>query len=204
MDCYVTGQMIKRLREGRRMTQEALAERIDVSDKAVSRWECGRGYPDITLLEPLAAALGVSVAELVAGEDVRNAYRSANVLRSRLYVCPLCGNVLVATGEAVVSCCGVTLPPLEAEPAEGAHAIACELVEDELYVSVDHPQTKGHHVAFLAALSPDRVQLVRLYPEQDVSARFRRAGVTDVYAYCNHHGLFHAKVARARGAASRR
>lgn len=194
MDRYVTGTMIRRLREAAGMTQQQLAARIDVGDKAVSRWECGRGYPDITLLEPLAAALGVSVAELLAGSDVRNANRSANMLRSKLYVCPVCGNVLHAMGEAVVSCCGIALMPLEAEPAEGEHTIAAEMVEDELFFSLAHPMSKQHYVTFLAAVAPDRIQLVRLYPEGDASARFRRAGVRDVYAYCNHHGLFHARV----------
>lgn len=194
MDRYVTGAMIKRLREGRRMTQDELASKIDVSGKAVSRWECGRGYPDITLLEPLASALGVSVVELLAGADVRNANRSANVLRSKLYACPVCGNVLSAMGEAVVSCCGIALPPLETEPAEGEHAIEVEYVEDELYVSLAHPMSKEHHIAFVAAVSPDRVQLVRLYPEGDAAARFRRAGVRAIYAYCNHHGLFATRL----------
>lgn len=194
MDRYVTGAMIKRLREGRGMTQGDLACRMDVSDKAVSRWECGRGYPDITLLEPLALALGVSVAELFAGSDVSNGNRASNVSRSKLYVCPVCGNVLCAMGEAVVSCCGISLMPLEAERAEGDHAIKTELVEDELYVSLAHPASKDHHISFIAAVSPDRVQLVKLYPESDVAARFRRAGVRDVYAYCNHHGLFRARV----------
>ena len=190
MDRYVTGSMIKRLREARGMTQGELARFVDVGDKAVSRWECGRGYPDITLLEPLASVLGVSVAELLAGADVRNENHSANVLRSQLYVCPVCGNVLTALGEAVVSCCGIALPPLVAEPAEGEHDIRVELVEDELYVSLAHPMTKGHHVSFLAAVSLDRVQLVKLYPEGGAAARFRRSGVRDVYAYCNRHGLF--------------
>ena len=48
--------MIKRLREGRQLTQQQLAEKLGVSDKAISKWETGRGYPDITLAEPLAAA----------------------------------------------------------------------------------------------------------------------------------------------------
>lgn len=194
MDRYVTGAMIRRLREGRGMTQGELARLVDVGDKAVSRWECGRGYPDITLLEPLASALGVSVAELLAGADVSNANRSANVLRSKLYVCPMCGNVLFAMGEAVVSCCGIALPSLEAEPAEGEHAIDVELVEDELYVSLAHPMSKDHHVSFIAAASPDRVQIVKLYPEGDAAARFRRSGVRDAFAYCNRHGLFRMKV----------
>ena len=194
MDRYVTGTMIKRLREAAGMTQQQLAARIDVGDKAVSRWECGRGYPDITLLEPLAAALGVSVAELVAGSDVKNANRSSNMLRSRLYACPVCGNVLHAMGDAVISCCGVSLPPLEPEAAEDGHAMSIELIEDELYVSLDHPMAKGHHISFLAAVSPDRIQLTKLYPEGDAAARFRRAGVRDVYAYCNRHGLFRSRA----------
>ena len=194
MDRYVTGALIKKLRERRGMTQGELAQKMDIGDKAVSRWECGRGYPDITLLEPLAAALGVSVAELFAGADVFNANRSANVLRSRFYVCPVCGNVLVAMGEAVVSCCGIALPPLDPEDAAGEHAITLERVEDELYASLAHPALKAHHVSFLAAVSPDRVQLVKLYPEGDVAARFRMAGVRDVYAYCNRHGLFHTRL----------
>ena len=191
MDRYVTGALIKSLREESGMTQQQLAVRIDVGDKAVSRWECGRGYPDITLLEPLARALGVSVAELVAGSDVRNANRSSNMLRARLYVCPVCGNVLQATGEAMVSCCGITLPALEADPAEGEHEVRAACVEDELYVSAEHPMGKLHCLSFLVAVSPDRVQLVKLYPEGPAAARFRLAGVRRVYAYCNRHGLFY-------------
>lgn len=126
--------------------------------------------------------------------DVSNANRSANALRSKLYVCPMCGNVLFAMGEAVVSCCGIALPPLEAEPAEGEHAIDVELVKDEPYASLAHSMSKDHYVSFIAAVSPDRVQIVKLYPEGDAAARFRRSGVRDVYTYCNRHGLLRAKA----------
>lgn len=68
MNSYVTGGTIKALREGRGLTQKTLADRIGVSDKAVSKWETGRGLPDLSLLEPLGEALGVSVAELLSGE----------------------------------------------------------------------------------------------------------------------------------------
>ena len=67
MDRYVTGAVIRTLREGKRMTQEELAEKIHVSGKAVSKWETGQGFPDISLLEPLAQALAVSVIELLSG-----------------------------------------------------------------------------------------------------------------------------------------
>ena len=107
MNQYVTGAMIRLLREQRRTTQQQLAETLHVSDKAVSKWETGRGYPDVSLIEPLAAALGVSVIELFSGEDVVNANRASDMLRMKLCVCPLCGNVIQSTGEAVVSCCGL-------------------------------------------------------------------------------------------------
>lgn len=126
--------------------------------------------------------------------DASNANRSANALRSKLYVCPMCGNVLFAMGEAVVSCCGIALPPLETEPAEGEHVIDVELVEDEPYASLAHPMSKDHHVSFVAAVSPDRAQVVKLYPEGDAAASFRGSGVRDAFAYLNRHGLFRMKV----------
>ena len=115
----------KALREKRRLTQAAPAEKLNVSDKAVSKLETGKGYPDISLLEPLAAALGVSLTELLAGSAVENANVSANMLRSHFYVCPVCGNVLHSMGAAAVSCHGIALPPLEAEEAGEAICYAC-------------------------------------------------------------------------------
>lgn len=166
MDSYVTGTAIRQLREAKHMTQAELAEKLAVSAKAISKWETARGLPDISLLEPLAAALGVSVLELMQGEPVVNRNRSANLLRSKLYVCPLCGNVLHATGQAVVSCCGITLPPLdisEADDADEHHQLTLERVEDELFVTIHHPMTKDHYISFIACLTGDKLQLVKLY-----------------------------------------
>ena len=194
MDRYVTGAVIRRLRENKGLTQEELAARIFVSGKAVSKWETGQGFPDISLLEPLAKALGISVIELLSGEDIRNRNRSSNMLRGKIYVCPVCGNVIRSVGEAVVSCCGITLPPTEAEPALGEHAISVEDVEDEIYVSLRHPMEKGHYISFLAAVSDDGTQFVKLYPEGNADARFKRRRVQRLYAYCNRHGLFELKL----------
>ncbi len=190
MDRYVTGAVIRRLREKKKITQEELAGMIHVSGKAVSKWETGQGFPDISLLEPLAQALDISVIELLSGEDIRNTNRSFKMARGKFYVCPVCGNVIIATGETVVSCCGITLPPLEAEPADEEHAIRKEIAEDEFFVSVDHPMTKEHYISFLAAVSDFGVQLVKLYPEGNAEARFKIDRVKTLYAYCNRHGLF--------------
>ncbi len=194
MDNYVTGATIRSLRETGGMTQEELAGRIHVSTKAVSKWETGKGFPDISLLEPLAAALGISVIELLSGHTVQNRNRSANMLRSRLYVCPVCGNVIRAAGEAVISCCGITLPPQEAEEADGEHQIQTEIIEDEYFVSVRHPMTKEHFISFLMAASDREIQFVKLYPEGNAEARFKIRGMKTLYAYCNRHGLFQCSL----------
>ena len=194
MDRYVTGAVIRRLRESKKLTQEELAQKIHVSGKAVSKWETGQGFPDVSLLEPLAGALGLSVIELLSGEDIRNSNPHSNILRSKFYVCPVCGNVIRTIGEAVIVCCGVTLPPVEAEPADEEHGIRVEAVEDEYYVSVDHPMTKEHFISFLAAVSDQSVQFVKLYPQGGAEARFKRGRVKRLYAYCNRHGMFEIKV----------
>lgn len=194
MNQYVTGAMVKRLRERKGMTQQELAETLRVSDKAVSRWETGRGYPDLSLIEPLSAALGVSVIELFSGEDVTNANRSSNLLRTKLYVCPICANIIQSVGEAVVSCCGIVLPPLEAEPEDDEHRLRVERVEDEYYVTVAHEMSRQHHISFLAAVQDDSFELRKLYPEGNAEARFPIGRAKSLYCYCNRHGLFRTNI----------
>ena len=196
MDRYVTGDVIRRLRECKKMTQEELAQKIFVSGKAVSKWETGNGYPDISLLEPLAKALDISVIELLSGNTVQNRNRAAHMGRASWYVCPVCGNVIQATGEALVSCCGVTLPPLTPEHMDDAHCIRVETVEDEYFVSVAHPMTREHYISFLAAVSDSGVQFIKLYAEGNAEARFKISGVRRLYAYCNRHGMFQTLINR--------
>lgn len=189
MDNYITGATIKALREKKSMTQTELAEKIGVSSKAVSKWETAKGLPDISLIEPLSLALGVSVMELMSGNTVINRNVSANMLRSKFYVCPVCGNIVHSTGEAVVSCCGITLPALEAEEADELHEIIVEKVEDEHFVTVRHDMTKQHYISFMAYITADRLQFVKLYPEGNAETRFQLSGRGDLYIYCNKHGL---------------
>ena len=190
MNTYVTGATIKKLREERHLTQADLALKLDVSSKTVSKWETGKGLPDISLLQPLAQALGLSLIELMSGEHIINKNVSANLLRSHFYVCPLCGNAVHCTGSTVVSCCGITLPPLEAEEADEDHAITIEPVEDEHFLTIHHPMTKSHHISFLAYLTSDRLQMVKFYPEGNAETRLQLRGIGTLYWYCNRHGLF--------------
>lgn len=197
MNQYVTSSMIRALREKKQMTQAELAALLHVSDKTVSKWENAKGYPDTSLLESIAGVFGISVAELLSGKAISNVNISANMMRSRFYVCPVCGNVLHSMGEAAISCHGVLLTPAQAEPSDEAHKIFIEGVEDEYYARIEHDMTKQHYISFMAALSPDRIQMVKLYPEGNAEARFQMRGVKRILFYCNQDGLFSIDVRKS-------
>ena len=194
MNTYVTGGTIKILREAKHLTQSELAECIAVSSKTISKWETAKGLPDISLLQPLAEALGISVIELMNGERIINKNVSANMLRSKFYVCPVCGNVIHSMGDSLVSCCGIALPSLESEEADDDHAITIEHVEDEHFITVHHPMTKHHYISFVAFVTSDRFQMVKFYPEGNAQTRLQLRGFGTLYWYCNQHGLFRKKI----------
>lgn len=195
MNTYVTRAVIKALREQKNCTQQQLADQLHLSAKTISKWETGKGLPDISLLEPLAAALGVSVIELMQGAPVANRNRSGNMRRVKFYVCPVCGNVQLATGESVISCCGILLPTLEPEP-DTTGICRVQKDGDEYTVTVDHPMDKGHYISWMAYQTADRVELVKLYPEQDAIAHFFCRGRGKIYIYCNRDGLTEVPVGR--------
>ncbi len=188
---YLSGKTIRLLREKKNDTQKQLAERLGVSEKTISKWETEKGLPDISLLEPLAKELQISVAELMNGECLENRNKSANMKHGHFYVCPICQNVIHSMGEGAYSCCGVLLPSLVPDRPDEAHEIQVEKVDGEFHVSVSHPMEKGHSISFLAYVTSDRLQLVKLYPEQNAETRFRICGSGIFYAYCNQHGLFY-------------
>lgn len=194
MTAHVTGSTIRMLRVKKDYTQKQLGERIGVSDKTVSKWELCRGLPDISLLEPLASALGVSVAELMAGECIANQNRSGNLRRMKFYVCPVCGNVIWSAGEGVFCCCGLRLAPLNAEEAAGAHELSAEIVDGEYYVHSAHPMGKEHYYTFFACVTVDRVDFLKLYPEQAAEGRFSIRSGSELYACCSRHGLVRIKL----------
>ena len=194
MNPYVTGNVIKELREQCQLTQAQLAEKLGVSDKTVSKWETAKGYPDISLLEPIAKELGVSITELVTGNAVCNVNISANMMRSKFYICPICGNIIHSMGEAVIQCHGVLLTPCEAEETDEKHMIFVERVEDEYYIRIDHDMTKQHYISFIAAVSSNIIQMIKLYPEGNAEARVKINGVKKILFYCNRDGLFTHKI----------
>lgn len=194
MDTYITGATIKKLREEKGLTQLQLAESLGVTPKAVSKWETAKGLPDISLVEPLSKTLGVSVMELMSGETVINKNLSSNILFSKFYVCPVCGNVIHTTGATVISCCGITLPALEADEVDEWHEISIENVEDEKFITVSHDMTKSHYISFIAYVTSDKIHFVKLYPEGNAETRMQFRGRGFLYIYCNRHGLMKMKI----------
>lgn len=194
MNNYITGKIIKELREKEKLTQLELANIIGVSDKAISKWETGKGLPDITLIEPLSKALKVSVIELMNGEYILNQNKSSNMLKSKFSVCPICSNIIYTMGENINSCCGINLPILEAETENEKHIINCVTIENEYYISIEHDMTKEHYISFIAYITNDRCEIVKLYPEQNAEARFLKRGKGIIYIYCNKDGLIKKNI----------
>ncbi|WP_243126294.1 helix-turn-helix domain-containing protein [[Clostridium] hylemonae] len=191
---YVTGSIIKELRERKGYTQRQLAESVCVSDKTVSKWETGKGLPDVGIITELASALGVSLAELLNGEYAENRNRSGNMKKISFYVCPLCGNVIQAMGNGSYSCCGILLPAMEPEEECAGHEIQVRDMDGEYYVCMEHEMDKTHYLSFLVYATSSHVQFVKLYPEQSAEARFTKRGHGFIYACCNRHGLYRKNV----------
>ena len=186
---YISGKIIKELRESKNLTQKQLGEIISVSDKTISKWETEKGLPDITLLEPLSAALGVSVAELLSGENIVNKNRAGNIKKTKFYVCPVCGNIISAMGEGAFFCCGIKLPALSAEKAE-ENSFEIERPENDVFIRFNHPMTKEHYISFAAYITYSGMQIKKLYPEQEPEVRFPFSGKGKIFFFCNRDGLF--------------
>ncbi|MBR5314669.1 MAG: XRE family transcriptional regulator, partial [Clostridia bacterium] len=103
-------------------------------------------------------------------------------------------NIVPAVGNAVVSCCGITLPKAEAEEVDDAHRIQIESIEDEHFLTIDHEMTKSHFISFVAYVTTDRFLLVKLYPEGNAETRIRLRRQGYLYIYCNRHGLMRQKL----------
>ncbi|BCI60772.1 helix-turn-helix domain-containing protein [Solibaculum mannosilyticum] len=191
---YITGKTIRELREKNGLTQKQLADQLCVSDKTVSKWETERGLPDLSIVTDLASALNVSVVELLTGEYINNQNRAGNMNKISFFVCPICGNVIQAVGKGAFSCCGVLLPALETEDDDQSHMIQVQSIDGEYYVYIDHDMTKKHSISFVAYVTSNHVEMIKLYPEQNAEVRFTKRGRGTIYAYCNKHGLYRVRV----------
>lgn len=190
MDCSKVGELICRLRRESGMTQKQLAQRMNISDKTVSKWERGQGCPDVSLLRELSKALSVNVEQILSGDLEQSGADGGNMKRIKFYVCPSCGNVMTATGGGELSCCGRKLSPLAPRQADGDHQIQVQEVENDYYLTFSHEMAKEHYLSFVAYVTWDRVLLVKLYPEQSGEVRFPRMRPGTLYSYCSRDGLW--------------
>lgn len=194
MDANKVGKLIYQLRREKNMTQKQIADEMNISDKTISKWERGQGCPDISLLKELAQILETSVDDILSGEINTNESVGGNMNKLKFYVCPQCNNLMTATGDASISCCGKKLEPLEAKKSDEDHELDIEPVEDELYVTSKHKMEKDHYISFVAYVKGDRVLIVKQYPEWDLQFRLRKQGTGRLFYYCTKDGLYYQLV----------
>ncbi len=190
MDCIKVGKLILQLRKEKNMTQKQLADKLNISDKTISKWERGNGCPDVSLLNELSEVLNVNIDKILSGEMDSNSPDGGNMKKLKFYACPVCGNIMTALGEAEISCCGRKLSPLVPKKADEEHNIKTEVIDNELYVTFSHEMSKEHFINFVAFVTYDRLNFVKLYPEQEGAARLPLSYRGKIYIYCNNHGLF--------------
>lgn len=194
MDNTKIGKLIYTLRKEHGLTQLQLAEHLNISDKTVSKWERGRGCPDVSLLCALSELFHTDLSDLLSGQFTANDRVGGNMKRLQLYVCPQCGNVLTALTETSITCCGKKLRPLEAKPAKGAERLAVERVETDYYISSDHDMTREHYISFVMLIASDTVVMRKQYPEWNLQVRIPAFAHGRLVWYCTQHGLFYQNI----------
>lgn len=196
MDCVKIGNLIAQLRKEQGLTQKRVADSLGISNKTVSKWECGMGCPDLSLWADLSELLGADLKKLLEGELFTNPPDQGNIKKINFYVCPVCGNILTGTSRATISCCGRKLEALVAKKQDG-HELNVESHDGSYYVTFSHEMTKQHYLTFIAYVVEDKVLLMRLYPEQSGELRLPHlSGRGRLYAYCNQHGFWETKVTK--------
>lgn len=194
MNLTKTGELICNLRRERGLTQKQLADKLGISAKTVSKWETGRGFPDIGIISELSEIFRVDISKLLEGEMPQNKADSGNVKRTKFYVCENCGNILTSMGDSDIVCCGRKLTPLAATQPDDAHKLNVEIIEDDFYITFHHPMTKEHYISFVSYVRFDRILTIKLYPEQGGELRFPRMRGGKMYYYCTNHGLFEIRI----------
>ncbi|TGE31375.1 helix-turn-helix domain-containing protein [Desulfosporosinus sp. Sb-LF] len=194
MQTINVGNIIRELRTERGMTQKQLADKMNISDKTVSKWERGLGCPDVSLLSELSDLLEVDIGKLLSGDLAPNDFVGGNMKKTKYYVCPMCHNISLCTGEAEVSCCGRKIDQQKMQKAEENEMLSVEVIEDDWYITVVHPMNKEHYISFVAFATGDRVQIIKQYPEWDMQLRIPKRGHGMLIWYCTRHGLFYQLI----------
>lgn len=171
-----TGSIIRALRLEQNLTQKQLADKLHISDKTVSKWERGLGYPDIALIPTLAELLAADLQKLLRGDITPNDFVGGNMKNTQYYVCPNCHNISLCSGQATVSCCGKMLTALKPQKAAADTKLTITNVEDDWYITSDQPMTKEDYISFIVFATVDRLQLFKQYPEWNLELRLPNRG----------------------------
>lgn len=190
MDQIKTGELIRKLRTEKGLTQKQLADEIGVCDKAVSKWECGRGCPDLSLLAVLSDIFGTDIGTLISGEMCVSEKEGENMKRIAFYVCPECGNVVTSSGKAEIVCCGKKLIPLTPQKPYENESLSAEVTDGERLVTSAHEMTKDHYITFAAFLTDNSVFMQKQYPEWEMQMRIPAFIRGKLIWHCSEHGLF--------------
>ncbi|ARF13112.1 helix-turn-helix domain-containing protein [Sporosarcina ureae] len=191
MDTSKVGEVIYNLRKEKGFTQKQLADQMNISDRTISKWERGYGCPDVTLLSSLSTLLGVNIENILDGELLSNEFIGGNMKKSKYFVCPSCHNIVLATGDITISCCGRKLEALEAKKASQTEKLTIEEVDNEHFISSDHPMTKDHYISFIAFATGDQVQIIKQYPEWSFQTRLPKRKHGTLLWYDTQLGLYY-------------
>jgi transcriptional regulator with XRE-family HTH domain len=194
MDNRKIGELILHLRKEKGLTQKQLAEQMNISDRTISKWERGYGCPDISLLPSLSTLLGVNIEYILDGELSSNEFVGGNMKKSHYFVCQACNNIVLATGNSTISCCGRKLEPLEEKKAAEDEKLSISEIDNEWFISSDHPMKKDHYISFIAIATGDQVQIIKLYPEWGLQARIPKRKYGKLLWYDTQHGLYYQVI----------
>ena len=194
MDNGKIGQLIYRLRKEKHLTQLQLAEKMSISDKAVSKWERGLGCPELSLLPELSKIFDVDLEKLLSGELNENEILGGNMKKLIFYICPTCGNMITSMVDTNISCCGKKLKAIQAQKASEDEQLSVEIIENDFFITSNHSMTREHYIAFIALLTGDSVMVRKQYPEWDLQVRIPVFAHGKLIWYCTKHGLFYQEV----------
>lgn len=189
MDCAKIGRLITQLRKEKGLTQQNIADALNISNKTVSKWECGLGCPDVSLWPDLSVILGADMVQMMEGEITLNRPDGGNMDKVRFYACPSCKNILVSTGSASIFCCGRKMEQLTPVVNENTPGITAEMNDADYYITIDHEMTREHYILFAASVKSDKFFLTRMYPEQSAAVRIPYMTGGKLYLYCVKHGF---------------
>ena len=163
-----TGKLIHDIRIKKGMTQKELAAAINVTDKAICKWEKGHGCPDITLLSQLSKVLEIDIQSILQGRLIKNRSVGSNMNYLKFYRCPTCGNLVTSIKDIEISCCGNILNPVSSKVSEEEkYRPIIREFDGQYTVSFNHPMTKEDYISNVIIVQYNQIMSINLFAEQE-------------------------------------